>query len=210
MFQSLFDSASADRLILRSYDAREHRYPATLDECDGYLITGSRHCAFSETPWILQLLEFVRALDQHRKKLIGICFGHQCIALALGGSVVNASRGWGLGVHEYELLIPEVLAEISRPTVRLRCSHEDQVDRLPNRATRLLTSEFCENAGMVVGEHFVSLQAHPEFSKEFTEHLIKDRVQDLGPNFTTTLESLTKDVDSMAIARSLVHFLERG
>lgn len=209
MFQSLFDSARADSLVLRSYDARENRYPDALDECDGYLITGSRYCAFSEMPWIQRLLEFVRTLDQHQKKLIGICFGHQCIALALGGSVVNAPQGWGMGVHEYELLIPGVLAEVSQSTVRLRCSHEDQVDRLPTRATRLLTSEFCENAGMVVGEHFISLQAHPEFSKEFTEHLIMDRVQDLGPNFTITLESLANDVDSISIARSLVQFLER-
>ena len=209
MFQRLFNLAKTDGLKLRSYDARELRYPDTLDECDGYLITGSRHCAFSNTPWIQQLLEFIRTLDRNRKKLIGICFGHQCIALALGGSVVKAPQGWGMGVHEYQVLIPGALSEVSRPTLRLRCSHEDQVERLPSCASHLLTSEFCENAGMVIGEHFVSLQGHPEFSKDFTEHLIMDRVEDLGPNFTTTLESLNNDVDNISVARSLVRFLER-
>lgn len=208
MFQRLFDSAGSGQLVLRSYDAREYRYPNNLDECDGYLITGSRYCAFSDTPWIQQLIEFIQVLDRERRKLIGICFGHQCIALALGGSVVNASQGWGLGVHEYQLLLSHVLSEVSTPSVRLRCSHEDQVERLPTRATRLLTSEFCKNAGMVVESHFVSFQAHPEFCKDFTRHLILNREQDLGPNFEPALASLDDEVDSILVARSLMQFLE--
>lgn len=209
MFQRLFESACSDQLALRSYDARELCYPDNLDECDGYLITGSRFCAFSDTPWIHQLIEFVRVLDRARKKLIGICFGHQCIALALGGSVVNAPQGWGMGVHEYQLLLSDVLSEVSKPTIRLRCSHEDQVERLPTRAKRLLSSEFCKNAGMVVESHFVSFQAHPEFCEDFTRHLILNREQDLGSNFEPALASLDDEVDSIGVARSLVQFLER-
>ena len=209
MFERLFKMTQADNLVLRSYDARKFRYPKNLDECDGYLITGSRYCAFSETPWIQELLEFVRILDQKQKKLIGVCFGHQCIALALGGSVVKAPQGWGLGVHEYQILQPGVLSEISKSTLRLRCSHEDQVACIPERARLLLTSEFCENAGMVVAEHFISFQAHPEFTKQFTEHLIMNRKLDLGHHYTNTLASLNSDVDSIAVARSLVRFLER-
>ncbi|MCY3540997.1 MAG: hypothetical protein OXH31_03705 [Gammaproteobacteria bacterium] len=209
MFQLLFESANTDQLTLRSYDAREYRYPENLDECDGYLITGSRFCAFSDTPWIQRLIDFVRLLDRERKKLIGICFGHQCIALALGGSVVKAPQGWGMGVHEYQLLLSGVLAEVSTPTVRLRCSHEDQVERLPTRATRLLTSEFCKNAGMIVEDHSVSFQAHPEFGVDFTRHLILNREEDLGPNFEPALASLDSEVDSISVARSLVRFLER-
>jgi len=209
MFQQLFDSTGPDQLTLRSYDARKYHYPENLDECDGYLITGSRYCAFSETRWIQRLIDFVRMLDLERRKLIGICFGHQCIALALGGSVVNAPQGWGMGVHEYRLLLSGVLSYVSTPTIRLRCSHEDQVERLPTRATRLLTSEFCENAGMVVENHFISFQAHPEFCEDFTRNLILNRERDLGPNFEPALASLDHEVDSISVARSLVRFLER-
>ena len=210
MFRRLFESAGTDQLTLRSYDAREYHYPENLDECDGYLITGSRFCAFSETPWIQRLIDFVQILDCESKKLIGICFGHQCIALALGGSVVNAPQGWGMGVHEYQLLLPGVLSEVTTPTICLRCSHEDQVEHLPTRAKRLVTSEFCENAGMVVEDYFVSFQAHPEFCEDFTRHLILNREQDLGPNFETALASLDHEVDSISVARSLVRFLERS
>ena len=208
MFQRMFSSAGVEHLSIRSYDARNCSYPDHLDDCDGYLITGSRYCAFSKTPWIQQLIEFVQTLDRERKKLIGICFGHQCIALALGGSVVKSKKGWGLGVHEYEVLTPGVFTEDIRSPLRLRCSHEDQVARLPQRATRLLSNDFCENAGMVVASHIVSFQAHPEFDKDFAEHLILNREQELGLDFAATLASLTTEVDSIPVARSLVRHLE--
>ena len=208
MFERLFESTGFERLELRSYDAQEYRYPQDLDECDGYLITGSRFCAFSDTPWIQRMIEFIQMLDRERKKLIGICFGHQCIALALGGTVINAPQGWGMGVQEYRLLLPEELPEVATPTIRLRCSHEDQVERLPSRAKRLLTNEFCENAGMVVEEHILSLQAHPEFGEDFTRHLIENREQELGPNFESVLASLDNEVDGIPVARSVVRFLE--
>ena len=208
-FQHLFNAAEVDNLVLRSYEAREGSYPDDLDECDGYLITGSRHCAFSKTPWIQTLLEFVRTLDRAQKKLIGICFGHQCIALALGGSVVKAKQGWGLGVHEYQILLSGILSDVAGTTLRLRCSHEDQVACLPARATCLLTNDFCENAGMVVANHIISFQAHPEFDKDFAEHLILNREQELGLNFDSVLASLAIDVDSIPVARSLLRFLDR-
>lgn len=208
MFQRLFSAAGVKNISIRSYDARDCCYPDHLDECDGYLIAGSRHCAFSKTPWIQQLLEFVQTLDRARKKLIGICFGHQCIALALGGSVVKAKQGWGLGVHEYDVLISGILTEDLGTTLKLRCSHEDQVARLPTHATRLLTNDFCENAGMVVADYIISFQAHPEFDRDFAEHLILNREQELGPDFTPTLASLASDVDSNLVARSLLRHLE--
>lgn len=208
MFQRMFSAAGVEHLSIRSFDARNYSYPKRLDECDGYLIAGSRYCAFSNTPWIQQLIEFVRTLDRAQKKLIGICFGHQCIALALGGSVVKSKKGWGLGVHAYEVLTTGVFTEDTGTVLRLRCSHEDQVARLPERATRLLSNEFCENAGMVVARHVISFQAHPEFDRHFAEHLILNREQELGLDFAPTLASLDSEVDSIPVARSLIRYLE--
>lgn len=54
---------------------------------------------YEETPWIKTLLRYVRFLheSQARVKLIGICFGHQLIAQALGGHVCKNPRGWEVG-----------------------------------------------------------------------------------------------------------------
>ena len=35
--------------------------------------------------------------------MVGICFGHQIIAKALGGVVSKSDKGWGVGIHTYEL-----------------------------------------------------------------------------------------------------------
>ena len=71
-------------LEFRVYDVEEGVYPEDIDEVDAYLITGSKSSVYDDQPWIATLMEFVRELDRRRKKLVGICFGHQLVAQALG------------------------------------------------------------------------------------------------------------------------------
>ena len=79
----------ADRLIavaaewqFMNYAVHQSEFPQSLDECDGYITTGSRHSVYDDIPWIERLEEFVRDLNGAQKKLVGICFGHQLIARA--------------------------------------------------------------------------------------------------------------------------------
>ena len=98
MFRNVLLQADPN-IQIHSYEVQFGDYPATLDECDAYLITGSKVSAYDDIPWINELKIFVRALHQHQKKLIGICFGHQLIAEALGGKVERSKGGWHVGVH---------------------------------------------------------------------------------------------------------------
>ena len=98
MFRNVLLQADPN-IQIHSYEVQFGDYPATLDECDAYLITGSKVSAYDDIPWINELKIFVCALHQHQKKLIGICFGHQLIAEALGGKVERSKRGWHVGVH---------------------------------------------------------------------------------------------------------------
>ena len=82
------------KIKIYSYEVQNGEYPDELDECDAYLITGSKVSAYDDLPWIIELKNFIRTLHQHQKKLVGICFGHQLIAEALGGSVERATEGW--------------------------------------------------------------------------------------------------------------------
>lgn len=67
------------------YDVEHGEFPENKDEVHAYIITGSRHGVNDGHAWILQLEEFVRQLHAAQKKVLGICFGHQLIAKALGG-----------------------------------------------------------------------------------------------------------------------------
>lgn len=87
---------------LKFYDVILDDYPNHIDECDGYLITGSKLSVYDSEEWIRKLEVYVQTLDLHKKSLLGVCFGHQLIARALGGAVEKADVGWTLGVQNYK------------------------------------------------------------------------------------------------------------
>ena len=96
MFQRLFMSVD-DQLEFTVYRVIEGKYPESIDECDAYLITGSKSSAYDDEPWIIKLRDYIVSLHKQCKKLIGICFGHQIIAHALGGLTQKSEEGWGVG-----------------------------------------------------------------------------------------------------------------
>lgn len=75
--------------------------PSTID---AILITGSKYSAYADDDWIIRLTEYTRALiEEGRVRIIGVCFGHQIVARALGGRVAASLAGWELSVTEMEL-----------------------------------------------------------------------------------------------------------
>jgi len=100
VYNTFLKLADSD-LRVRTYDATKGELPASVDECDAYVITGSPSSAYDEDVWIEKLAGFIQRLDEANHPLVGICFGHQIIAKALGGRVGKSDKGWGIGVHEY-------------------------------------------------------------------------------------------------------------
>ena len=86
-------------LEFATYDVEEGEFPDDIHAVDAYLITGSKSSVYDDKPWIKQLMQFVRELHARRKKLVGICFGHQLVARALGGHTEKSDKGWGVGAH---------------------------------------------------------------------------------------------------------------
>ena len=97
MFIRLLDGAASDKFEFTVINARAEEYPAQVDAMDGYLITGSRCGAYEDLPWLEPLFAYIRRLHEARIPLLGICFGHQAVAKALGGRVEKSSKGWALG-----------------------------------------------------------------------------------------------------------------
>ncbi|MFQ1658195.1 glutamine amidotransferase-related protein [Aeromonas veronii] len=201
-------AALAPELEFRVWSALDGELPEDLHECDAWLITGSRHDAYSDIPWIQALRAWIRQAHDADVKLAGVCFGHQVIAQALGGEVVKSTKGWGLGVSVHPMLADEPWMAPARDQIRILASHQDQVALLPPGATRLAGNDFCPNFMFLQGDNIVAIQGHPEFSVEYNRALIERR-RGLLPDerYQSSLSSLEGEVDSTTMMQWLLQFL---
>lgn len=209
MFEQYFTRLSHTNLEFVYYQARQGELPLFLDECDAYIITGSKAGVYEEHDWIEPLSNWVIEAHQARTKLLGICFGHQLIAQALGGIVEMSNKGWGIGVRS---LFTSSGSPFSQPLPKyldLIYSHKDQVIQLPPGAHSFLSDDFCPNAGFNIDEHIVTFQGHPEFDATYTERLLGRRAKEIGESvYNKGINSLRQSTDSNFIGRLILDFLQ--
>ena len=179
-------------------------YPADSERYDAYLVTGSKADSFGSDPWIQTLKDYLLQRYENGDKLLGICFGHQLMAQALGGEVAKSDRGWGIGGQTYRD------HETGR-NIRILGSHQDQVTRAPEGTRLIASSEFCPVAGLVWEDApAISWQAHPEFQLAFSRALIEDRIGTVYEETLarTALDGLDQPLDSPEIATRIARFFK--
>ena len=198
------------------WDVEEGVYPSDsdVDTVDGFIITGSKSSAYADKEWIRNLERLVQELHAKRKKMVGICFGHQVIARALGGTVAKSDKGWGVGVNVYNVSELPVQGDDEirgggSGFLKLVASHQDQVTVLPPGARTVVSNDHCENAGFVVGDHVLTLQGHPEFSAEYSEAIMAFRHDMIGAERVSQGRAslVTHQHEGPRVARWMVDFL---
>ncbi|MEM9796074.1 MAG: type 1 glutamine amidotransferase [Pseudomonadota bacterium] len=158
-FDQMFATLLAGQgFTFRAWDVEAMDFPDSPDDADAWLIPGSRHGAYEDHAFIAPLEDFIRAIHAAGKRMVGICFGHQIIAQALGGQVEKVAHGWAVGRHEYNLSNGQKLS--------LNAWHQDQVTSLPQGAQVAASSPHCPNAALVYGDAILTLQPHPEFPSD--------------------------------------------
>ncbi|MBF0589420.1 MAG: hypothetical protein HQL53_09840 [Magnetococcales bacterium] len=180
---------------LHCYEVRDGEMPTDPAECDAWICCGSADSVYDDLPWIAPLKQFVRDLYEAGGRMVGICFGHQLIAEALGGKVDRAKSGWGIGIHEVRLSGARKWMTPFRSKYNLLYSHQDQVVQLPKGANLLGSSDHCPNAIYTVDGRFLGIQGHPEFDRPYTKALILSRADRIDAGtIEAALKSLYMDL----------------
>lgn len=205
MFAELF-SRHAPQLQLEYFDVRNGEFPASVDACEAFVCTGSRFSAYDDEGWIQELKNFLRQLRSADKPFVGICFGHQVMAEALGGKVEKAEQGWGIGVHSLNVVKAESWMQPERASCGVQYSHRDQVVRLPENSVLLGESDHCPVAMFRVGEKMLGIQGHPEFPAAYVEALVRGRTELIGADKVNAAK-FNAPTDEAVITNWLARFL---
>lgn len=199
MFQQLLGDHGFD---FETFSVVDDEFPASVEDADGWLITGSKHGAYEDHAWIPPLEGLIREIAQSGKPLIGVCFGHQIIAQALGGKVEKFAGGWAVGRQTYDFGGVEMA---------FNAWHQDQVTERPEGARVLASNDFCENAALLYGNQILTIQPHPEFGAAFIDGLINTRGKGNVPDdlLAQATANLDKPVANQSFADQMADFFRK-
>lgn len=157
-----------------TYHVVDGNFPSDddLHKYEGFIVTGSFEDAHGSTPWVLHLCDVIQKAHRMKRKLLGICFGHQVISRALGGKTGRSAHGWELGLKKVVLVAD---AMYSKPyALKLPSSlsileiHQDEVYKVPPGGEVLASSENTGIEIFAMGNQVLGIQGHPEFTEDIT------------------------------------------
>ena len=197
------DLLAGQGMRLTDWDVEGMRFPPAPDAAEGWLITGSKHGAYEDHAFIPPLEEFIRAARAAQVPMVGICFGHQIMAQALGGRVEKFAGGWAVGPQRYDF---------GGETLDLNAWHQDQVTAAPAEAELIAQNDFCALAGFRYGDWGLSVQPHPEFDDGFIQGLIETRGRGLVPEAQLAQAATRLDGarDAGRMAERIAQFFKQG
>ncbi len=199
MFKRLLDGQDFE---FQTFDVVDGVFPKGPGEADGWLITGSRHAAYEDHDWIAPLEALIRDIAASGRPLIGVCFGHQIVAQALGGRVEKFRGGWSVGRQVYDFGDDELA---------LNAWHQDQVVELPEGAQVIAESDFCPYAALVIGDNILTVQPHPEFDAKMMAALIEHRGEAVPDELLEAAKAgLTKTTANDQMAERMAAFFRKG
>jgi GMP synthase-like glutamine amidotransferase len=207
-YPKMFEGLLADHDVsLRFFDLTEGEEPDSLDECDLWIAGGSKASVYEHGEPGRRLERLITGIYESGHKFFGICFGHQMLAQALGGTVRKSEQGWGVGVHTASIVEQTDWMRPSKSKINLVMSHQDQVEKLPTGARILASSDHCPVWMFAVDDHMVGIQGHPEFTIEYAKASLPLRRHRVGDEAVDdALKTLDRPIDRPTIADWIVEF----
>ncbi|TPX67851.1 hypothetical protein SpCBS45565_g03424 [Spizellomyces sp. 'palustris'] len=199
-------------LHIESYNVLEGAYPKDPSVFTGYILTGSKFSAYDTLPWISHLKDFIKTVDAHTNaKVIGICFGHQVIAEALGGRVIKNPAGWEIGWTNVNVNdCGAACLNTTKQSMRIQQMHQDHVTVLPPHFETIMSTPECPIQATISGNRYLTIQGHPEFTPGVVKEIVKARKASgvfSEEVASAVLEKVDNPVDDDWFARKMIGFL---
>ncbi|WP_339815293.1 amidotransferase [uncultured Imperialibacter sp.] len=180
-----------------------------IADYDAFVCTGSKASVYDNIAWIHQLKAFTKEIYDSGKKFVGVCFGHQMMGEALGGKVERADVGYLIGVHQFTIAEKPGWMKSAPDVFNILMLCQDQVVKLPPNSKVLASSPDCPVGMFTVGDTFLGIQGHPEFSKEYDREVFESRVERIGKEkVDRAVESLKVEPDREVLKKVIVSFLK--
>lgn len=204
-----FIESASDTFQYAGYEVAQGELPTSPEACDAYIISGSPRGVYDQDPWIPELSQFIRDSYSAGKKLVGICFGHQILAHALGGHAEKSEKGWGLGLSTFNITKSKPWMTDEPQQCTLYFAHQDQVMRPPPEAEILGGNDFCPFAFYTIDNRVFAIQGHPEFSRGIMEDILARAEGTVDPQRRqAAIQSLNNGTpDNSLVAKWVVNFL---
>ena len=192
-----------------SYAVKDGVFPQDIQTYDGVMISGSPASVHDPDPWVGGVFDLIRNIYAQGIPMFGACFGHQAIAMALGGKVGPNPNGWVFGLTHSEIVHKTAWMQDMPETLKQYGAHIEQVAVLPENAVVLSTNHACAYAGFYIADSVYTTQNHPEMTAEFMTALVAEYAPKLPTDVANAAQfSLTEDADTQVYAESIARFFE--
>lgn len=193
------------------YSVKDGVFPDDLENYDGFMITGSPASVLDTQDWVARLLDMIRDIHALHKPLFGACFGHQAIALALGGKIADNPEGWEFGLCERDVVAHKPWTKSLGKTLLQYGAHIEQVVKAPDGAEVLISDPAVPNAGFAVGNTVYTTQNHPEMTPDFIAALVEEYADKMPKDVITQAQaSLARVAETRAYAETIAQFFEHA
>lgn len=209
MFKQLLNNCD-QQISFKYFHILDNDIPQSANECDAWLITGSKFGVYESHDWIEPVSALIQQAYAQDVPMVGICFGHQLIAQALGGKVIKSPKGWSLGVAQYRMDNYPQWMQDQPANFAIQAYHQDQVVELPEETQVIASSDFCPYAALNFNDKAISFQGHPEFGAPYTKALLSNRRELKLLPFelsTQAIETIESPIQREIVAQWICDFL---
>lgn len=183
-------------------------YFPDINDYDAFICTGSKYSVYEEIDWIIQLSKFTTQVYASGKRFVGVCFGHQMMAHALGGQVSKSDQGYLIGVHQFSVSEHISWSKHQKGSFNVLMLCQDQVIVLPPQSQVWASSEACPIGMFTVGSTFLGIQGHPEFTKAYNQAVFESRPDKISQEkVREAIDSFTNNPDTDFLSHLLTEFI---